>query len=276
MLSTALIVFRESLEAALFIGIVAAATRHVVRRGRWLVAGGLVGLLGAVVLAMAAGRISDWADGVGQDLVNLAILSLAFCMLAWHSIWGSNHGRQAARDARQLGGAVTSGEQRPWALALAIALAVLREGAEAVLFVAGVAGSEGQSWWSAVPAVALGLAAGAGAGLLMYAGLSKVPAHRVLAVTNGLILVLAAAIASQLARGLTQAGLVDIWSQPLWDSSRWLAVESPVGALLHALVGYDAQPSGLQVAFYGAALAGIYLASRAVRTGTPPQRLARA
>lgn len=39
MFTTALIVFRESLEAALFIGIVAAATRGVAGRTRWLGAG---------------------------------------------------------------------------------------------------------------------------------------------------------------------------------------------------------------------------------------------
>ena len=37
MLAIALIVFRETLEAALFIGIVAAATRGVPGRSRWLV-----------------------------------------------------------------------------------------------------------------------------------------------------------------------------------------------------------------------------------------------
>jgi high-affinity Fe2+/Pb2+ permease len=36
MFSAALIVFRESLEAALFVGIVAAATRGLAGRSRWL------------------------------------------------------------------------------------------------------------------------------------------------------------------------------------------------------------------------------------------------
>ena len=94
-----------------------------------------------------------------------------------------------------------------------------------------------------------------------------------------MILLLAAAIASQLARALSQAGLVELWSRPLWDSSSLLATDSPPGALLHALVGYDARPSGLQLAFYIGALLLIALASRRVgraagapsagRTATP-------
>jgi high-affinity iron transporter len=269
MLSTALIVFRESLESALFIGIVAAATRHVAGRGRWLSAGVLAGLAGAVLMALGAERLSGWADGVGQDLVNVGILGLALAMLAWHCIWGSRHGREAAREARQLGGAVGAGARRPWALAVAIGLAVLREGAETVLFVAGMAGGEAGSWSAALAPVLVGLAAGGGVGLLVYLGLSRVPPHRMLQVANGLILLLAAAIASQLARALAQAGLVDLWSQPVWDSSRWLAVDSPLGTLLHAMAGYDPQPSGLQLAFYALALAGIYLAARRAQSRPP-------
>lgn len=36
MFSSALIVFRETLEAALFVGIIAAATRQIAGRARWL------------------------------------------------------------------------------------------------------------------------------------------------------------------------------------------------------------------------------------------------
>src|SRR5436190_19777306 len=112
---------------------------------------------------------------------------------------------------------------------------------------------------------ALGLAAGVAVGSLIYLGLSKVKPHRLFAVTNVLILLLAAAIASQLARALIQAGIVDWASVPLWDSTRLLSMDSALGAFLHALVGYDARPSGLQLLFYGGALALIIWGSRTVQ-----------
>jgi len=37
---------------------------------------------------------------------------------------------------------------------------------------------------------------------------------------------------------------------PLWDTSDVLSQTTAVGTLLHGLVGYDAQPAGLQVMFY--------------------------
>ena len=137
MFAAALIVFRESLEAALFIGIVAAATRQLVGRTRWLSAGVGVGAVGALLLALMAGHISAWADGIGQDLVNIGVLSLALTMLVWHCVWVTTHSRELAADARQLGSDVQQGQRKPWALLVAVALAVLREGAETVLFVGG-------------------------------------------------------------------------------------------------------------------------------------------
>ena len=265
MIAAALIVFRESLEAALFVGIIAAATRGLAGRTTWLVGGVLAGILGAGALAAGADQIGAWADGIGQDLVNAVILSVALLMLAWHCIWVSTHGQQMTRDARMLGSSVREGSRTPRALIVAVALAVLREGAETVLFVTGLtAGTQGDAG-SMVAGAALGLAAGVAVGILIYFGLSHIKPHRLFAVTNAFILVLAAAIASQLARALAQAGLVNIGSDALWDTSRFLPSDSPVGVLLHALAGYDARPSGLQLAFYVGTLVMIGVATRLVR-----------
>ena len=266
MIAIALIVFRETLEAALFVGIVAAATRGLLGRGRWLGAGVTAGVIGALLLALLADRIAALADGLGQDLVNVGILSLALAMLVWHGIWGQQQGREAALDARRLGATVRDGARTPAVLALACALAVLREGAETVLFVLGVTGSPDAIGAQApLLGIAAGLLAGTAAGGLIYLGLSRVPTQRLFGVTHALIVVLTAAIASQLARALVQAGLVQRWNTPLWDSSWLLSPDSAFGALLHALAGYDAQPSGLQLAFYVGTLLLIVLASRRTR-----------
>ncbi|MEY8876777.1 MAG: FTR1 family protein [Leptothrix sp. (in: b-proteobacteria)] len=264
MLAAAVIVFRESLEAALFVGIIAAATRTMSRRGRWLGAGVTLGVLGAVLLAALAEQIAGMADGIGQDLLNVGILGVALVMLLWHCIWVSTHGREMAAEARQLGQSVSSGTKPAWALLTVVALSVLREGAETVLFVSGSATGSGMSMADALAGTGLGLLGGVATGALLYAGLSRVPAHRLFAVTNGLIALLAAAIASQLARALAQAGLVDRWSEPLWDSSGLLSDSSTLGTFLHALVGYDAQPSGLQLTCYLGVLATIVLGTRLV------------
>jgi high-affinity iron transporter len=270
MFGAALIVFRETLEAALFVGIIAAATRGVPGRARWLAGGVSVGLLGALALAGLADQLSAWADGLGQDLVNVLILSVALLMLAWHCIWVPAHAKESVQEARALGRSVTDGQQAPWALASVAALAVLREGAETVLFVSGYVTASGPSNHGMLLGCALGLASGAAVGALIYFGLSRIPPQRMFSVTNALMILLAGAIASQLARALSQAGLLDALSSPLWDTSHWLSMDSAPGALLHALVGYDAQPSGMQLLFYGGALGLILLLSRRVKLAAQP------
>jgi high-affinity iron transporter len=263
--ATALIVFRETLEAALFVGIVAAATRGLAGRAGWLTGGVTAGVLGALALAAGADRISAAANGIGQDLVNVAILSAALLMLTWHCIWVSTHGKEMSRDARRLGSSVRDGSRTPRALIAVVALAVLREGAETVLFVTGLTTGAPADSDSLLLAAALGLAGGVALGLMIYLGLSRIKPHNLFAVTNAFIMLLAAAIASQLARALAQSGLVDAWSSALWDTSSVLPTDSAVGVVLHALAGYDAQPSGLQLAFYLGTLIIIGFATRQVR-----------
>ena len=272
MFGTAIIVFRETLEAALFVGIIAAATRGLIGRSRWLTAGVLAGSAGALALAAGAEHISALADGVGQDLVNVGILVVALAMLTWHCVWVSNHGAQAAVEARALGSTFKHGQRAPWALMIVVALSVLREGAETVLFVAGYAAGSGPNG-TLIGALA-GVLCGSAVGALIYLGLSRIPMQSMFAVTNTLILLLAASIASQLARALSQAGLISAWGQPVWDTSPLLRIDSPIGTLAHALVGYEAQPTGLQLAFYALAVLVIVSGSRWVRGSQARRRTA--
>jgi high-affinity iron transporter len=262
MFATILIVFRESLEAALLVGVVAAATRGLAGRGRWLGAGVVTGFLGAVVLALLAGQLSGWLDGLGQDVVNIGVLSLALAMLLWHCVWVSAHTKEMVSDAKRLGRSVQEGQRTPWALLAVVSLAVLREGAETVLFVSGsLTGADTQPG-AVLLAGAAGIGLGALVGAIIYAGLTRIPTRHVFSVTNVFIALLAASLGSQLVKALSQAGLLESWTTPVWNSSPLLAQDSAFGTFLHALVGYDARPSAAQLFAYLAVLSFIYVGTR--------------
>jgi len=266
MFSSALIVFREVLEAALIIGIIAAATRGMQQRGRWIGIGIAAGIAGSAVVALLTGQISELAEGSGQELFNAGVLGLAVLMLAWHNIWMSRHAKELVRDAKQLGAAVTSGERELSALAIVIALAVLREGSETVLFLYGLIGGGQQTLATIIIGATIGLILGAVSGFALYAGFLRIPTKWFFTATSGLILFLAASMASQMARFLVQADKLPSLASPAWDSSNLLSDRSPFGVLLHVLIGYDATPSGMQVVFYSSVfvliLAGMVLAGQ--------------
>ena len=269
MLATAIIVFREVLEASLVVGIVLAASRGVAHRGVWVAAGIAVGILGSVLVAASAEGIAAAVNGIGQELFNAAILFAAVAMLGWHNVWMNRHGRELAAAAATLGKAVL-GRSRPlYALVLVVGIAVLREGSEVVLFLYGIAIASGVSALNILGGGILGLAGGAATGALIYLGLLAIPLRRLFGVTSWLIVLLAAGMAAQGAAFLMQANLLPPLGNQLWDTSAVLSERSPLGVLLHVLIGYSAQPAGIQVVFYLATLIVIGTLMR-VTSRVPP------
>ena len=270
MLGSAIIVFREALEAALIIGIIAAATRGLPFRNIWLLGGIGTGIFGSMIVASLTGQISQLAAGAGQELFNAGILGAAAAMLAWHNIWMSRHGMQMARDARQLGKDIASGSREMSALALVVTLAILREGSETALFLYGLLAGGEESLATVLGGGTIGLGFGAIAGYGLYAGFLRMPVRLFFTATSGLILLLAAAMASQAARFLVQADLLPSLADPLWDSSWLLADTSLPGRFMHAIVGYEAMPSGIQVVFYATTLILIIVGMYHFRIRPPP------
>ncbi len=265
MLATAIIVFREAIEAGLIIGIVLAATRGVAGRGLQVALGGIGGALGACLVALFAGSIAEAFEGAGQELLNAAILAVAVIMLTWHVVWMSSHGRQMAAELRQAGADVAGGRRPLSALSIVVGAAVLREGFEVVLFLSGIAIGGGVGWPMLLLGGVIGLALAAALTALTYAGLVRLPAHRLFAVTGWMVTLLACGLAAQAAGLLQQGGLVNMLDATVWNSSALLPEGSIAGRMLHTLVGYTDRPTGLQVAVYAATLATILLLSRQQR-----------
>jgi len=265
-----IIVFREAMEAGLIVGIVLAATEGVVGRGRWIAGGMAAGVLGACLVAVFAGALSDLFEGTGQEVFTAAILGFAVLMLSWHILWMSRHAREMTAELKQVGQAVRLGQRSLAALAGVVAVAVLREGAEVVLFLFGVVAASHTTALALVSGGVAGLVLAGALSWLLYRGLVIIPLSQLFRVTNGLIALLAAGMAGQAAAILHAADLVPGWGEQLWDTSAIMGDDSFVGRSLHALVGYSARPSGIQMAAWVATLVVLAVASRAI--GRMPAR----
>jgi high-affinity iron transporter len=258
MFGSALIVFRETFEAALLIGIIAAATRSINGRARFINAGIAAGFAGACIVAALTSKIAGLFEGAGQELFNAAVLAIAVVLLAWHNIWMSRHGAELAAGAKKVGADVSAGRRELSAVLVIVALAVLREGSESALFLYGMMSGGEMSSFSAAAGGAIGLASGALLGLVLYAGILRIPMRWFFGVTSTLILLLAAGMASRMAHFLVQADWIPPLKSPLWDSSSIISMGSPAGILMHAVVGYEAAPAGVQVVCYVATLLVIW------------------
>lgn len=265
MLGAAIIVFREILEAALIIAIVMGASRGVAGRGRWVLGGITLGIVGSAVVAGLAGTLVEAIDGRGQEVFNAGILLAAVAMLAWHNVWMSAHGRALASQMKQVGRDVGVGMKPLSALALVTLFAVLREGSETVLFLYGLTAS-GTGGLALLSGTLLGVAAGAAIGWFLYRGLLSIPIGRFFTVTGWMVLFLAAGLAANAAGFLNQAGLLPALSMQVWDTSHILSQQSWFGTLLYILIGYHDRPLGIEVACYVTTLAVIYILMRRVES----------
>lgn len=265
MLASLLIVFREVLEAGLIIGIMLAATRGIARRGIWITGGIGAGVLGALVLATFAGELSSAFAGSGPEVFNASVLIAAVFMLGWHNIWMAGHGREVAQKMKAMGHEAALGERSLLAITIVVAIAVLREGAEVVLFLFGVAASSNEGPVAMFIGSALGIGLGGVISWLLYRGLAAIPMKRLFSITSLLIALLAAGMAGQAAAILANADFIPSWGYELWDTSWLLPVDGLVGRALRALVGYTDRPMGIQIVVQLVVLAALIIAARMVR-----------
>src|SRR6516165_3759507 len=245
MLGALIIVFREVIEAGLIVGIVLAATRGVAHRGLWVTIGVTGGVVGASIVAMFAGVISDAFQGSGQELFNASVLGVAVIMLMWHNAWMARHGREIAAEMRRVGAAVS-------------------EGAEVVLFLYGIFAS-GTTASSLLTRGLLGIAAGAAFTALTYFGLLAIPSRYIFSVTSWLIALLAAGMAAQSVQFLNNAGVLIALDRTVWDTSWLLSEGSIFGRMLHALIGYTERPTEMQLVLYISILIAMFLLMRVAR-----------
>jgi high-affinity iron transporter len=258
MLSSAIIVFREVFEIVLILGIVLAATRDIAHRKKAIIAGFAGGVAGSLLVAAFIEQISNFSEGMGQEIFNASVLFVAALFIGWTLIWMKRHASGLHAHFAGIGQAVSDGRLPLISISIVIALALLREGSEIVLFTYGMLAA-GQSVFSIVTGSIVGLVAGLLLGTLLYAGLIKLSMKIFFRVTGILLMLLIAGMVSQGFGLLASVGMFSNLSNTVWDSSWLLNDGSIVGEGLGAIVGYTARPMMIQLLAYIATLGFLVL-----------------
>lgn len=249
-----LILLREGFEAALVVGIIMAVLARLDQRVylRYVYAGILCALAASAGFAGVADGVSGMFDGAGQEVLNGFVLAAAAAMITYVMVWlRGTRGRIEAELSAEVHRRAAGRGFGVFALAF---LAVFREGAESVLFLWGVlAGGRGNAP-SLLLGGLMGLAVAVLVAWLLFQGGRRVPLRTFFNVTTVLLVLLAAGM---LARATGYWVAVD-WLPALvytvWDTSAVLSEGSGLGEVLAVLVGYNANPSLLEVLVYAAYL----------------------
>ncbi|RBP12210.1 high-affinity iron transporter [Roseiarcus fermentans] len=253
--NTAFVVWRESIEALLVIGILSAWIGHRPEAERkagraWLWAGVAVGIVGAVALAAALVTVGEELSDDAQVWFQTAIVLIAAALIVQMVFWMRRHGRTLKRELHaRLDDAA---DRSNWIAVFTLAaIAVMREGSEAAVFLYGSMVSAGTSVVRGVVAAALGLALAIATYGLLQAGARIVSWRAFFRVTEIMLLLLAGSLLLTGVDNLVSLGLVPQLSGRMWDTSRILTDSGALGGLVSALTGYRAKPVLVQLLALG-------------------------
>ena len=257
------IVWRESVEAMLVIGILYAwigrsGRGNAALRALWGGVGAGIGL--ALALGWAILMVQDELAGEALEWFQTAMLFIAAALIVQMVLWMQKHGRHMRHGLER---EIASAAERSgsFGVAAVAALAIAREGAETVIFLYGMQ-MELQSGAS--------VAIGAGAGILLAMltawtinrGLRFLDYRLFFRASGFLLLLFAVALLAAGVDRMIGMGWLPPLVDPVWDTSAVIDNSSTAGALLSAFTGYRARPSLMLVAIYAAYWASIVMLQR--------------
>ena len=246
MLIAFLIMLREGIEAALIVGIVAGFLKqsghHHLMNKVWL------GVISAALLCVGTGEIPQKE----QEFVVGAIGLVAVGMLTYMVLWMQKAARSMKQHLQDSVQAALNQGGSGWALVLMAFLAVAREGLESVFFLIAVFG---QSSDHKMPLGAVaGLATAVVIGVLLYQGGIRLNLGKFFRWTGVFLIFVAAGLLSGSFRALHEAGVWNIGQAILFDWSKVLHEDSPLGVLMGGFFGYTDHPTVSDIAWYFAYL----------------------
>ncbi|WP_421695395.1 FTR1 family iron permease [Aestuariivirga sp.] len=250
---TAMIVWRESVEALLVIGILHAWLRHEAaatgnNRGTAYMWGGVIA---GLLVAVALGAVLVFSEGLfgdeGQDYFQAGMVLVAAVLIVQMVVWMRKHGRTLKKDITS-GLSAASRKEQWWGVFTLALIAVAREGSETAVFLYGsLASATGVSFWATMLTAALGFAAALATYFLLQLGSRVFSWRHFFVFTEVMLLLLAFSLLLTGVDRLSGLGLIPLPSRALWDTSALLSDSSPVGSLVSALTGYRARPDMSQL-----------------------------
>lgn len=277
MLIPFLIMYREGLEAALIVAIVASYLRQS-GQARWLPAVG-VGIVSAAALCLVLGLYMNHVQSEfpqkQQELFEAIVALIATGMLTSMVFWMRANAKSIKGELQQAIDSALQHHQQHRRQALGIVmlvfLAVGREGLESVFFLL-AAFQQNVGIYAPIGAV-LGLAAAVASGVLIYRGSLRLNLRRFFQWSGLFILFVAAGLLSNALKSLHEAGLWNYLQDHAYNLSTVLPNGSVLGVLLGALFGYQDSPAVGEVLIWLAYIVPTlwwFIAGQKPSQSTPP------
>jgi high-affinity iron transporter len=275
------VVWRESLEAVLIVGILhsfltrkkgTAANRAV--RMMWM--GVTAGLVLSAFLAYLTVVIQDQLQGRALEIFQTAVLFLSAGLMTQMVMWMNKHGRLLKSELEtEMNQAMNS--SGAWGAGLVAMFAVTREGTETAVYLYGlVLENAGLArGWMMAAAAFLGVMLALATASVVSRGIRFLNYQTFFKVTSYALLFSAAGLLVSGVGKLIEMDVLPSLIDPVWNTSWLLDSSHGFGAFIASLTGYRARPSLMMVIAYGVFwVVGLGIMNRALWWPSKPTRMA--
>lgn len=256
MIASFIITFRETLEAALIVGIILAYLlktkktkyNNLVHMG--VVSAVVASIIGAFLFNNLAGGFTGTAE---QIFEGVAMLSAAF-LLTFMIMWMMKQRHVIHELHEKLD--IEIKEQHKVGLFMVVFVSVLREGIETVLFLGAASFVSGEN--SMVGAIT-GIIAAVILGYFMFVASKKINLKKFFNATSAILVFFAAGLVAHGVHEFQEAKLLPTYVEHVWDINPALNLDGSfpamhekgaVGSILKGLLGYNGNPSLIEVFSY--------------------------
>ena len=256
-----LIVWRESIEALLIIGIL---YRWIKSNGdnqclRFLYYGIALGIALALVLAAIIYQANILLPDYARDLLQVVMVFVASGLIVQMVFFMNSHSGQFAKNLQQQAGTAAFNTNIRWNMLIIAMLAIAREGSETVIFLYGVgAAQKGTDLFGFIISSLIGLALAILTIWLLQKGRQFISMRQFFKITMIILLFLASGLVtsgvdmlSSMIMGLDlPEQIYSFVGSVVWNSTFLLDDSSRLGGMVAIMTGYRSNPSALTILIY--------------------------
>ncbi|MFH0860674.1 MAG: FTR1 family protein [Candidatus Altiarchaeota archaeon] len=271
MLSELIITFRETLEAALVIGIVLAYLERT-KQSKYnsvIYLAIVSAVVGSIIAAYGFNTLAGGFSGRSEEIFEGVVMLFAALLLTTMILWMMRQTHIREEIEQKVGHEISEGHRL--GLFALVFVSVLREGVETVIFLGASSLAGEATAYDRIVGGFLGIILALALGFIIFVQARKLDVRKFFQATSIVLVLFAAGLVAHGVHELQEAGVLPTYIEHLWDvnppqnpdgSYPLLHENGLIGGLAKDLLGYNGNPSLLEAASYALYLLFVALAYR--------------